>query len=415
MSETVYPRAYGVREINYYLRQYLAEDDFLANIAICGEISGYKAHHSGHIYFALREGDCGLKAVMFRREAATLKWRPKDGDQVIAVGAVALYERDGNCQLYVRSLFPEGTGRANQEREKLRRRLEAEGLFDPARKQPLPAYAFDLGVITAADSAAWADIRRIVINRLPAARIKLYPALVQGTAAPASLVAAIAEADAGGHQLLICGRGGGSEEDLAAFDQEQVVRAIASTRTPLISAVGHESDITLADLAADLRAATPTHAAALAVPDAAELSTLLMRQAQRLYVAAETALKAKRERLRLLAALPSLARPQAMLQPAWSRLDHDERALQQAARRGFEYKSGCLAAAVRALDYLDPLAVLKRGYALASDAAGALIRDAGALQPGEQIVIRPARGLIWARVEQTENGNGGEADGKSQE
>lgn len=413
MAENIYPRAYGVREINYYLREYLAEDPFLSSIAVKGEISGFKAHASGHIYFTLREQDCGLKAVMFRREAAALAWRPKDGDQAVAVGAVALYERDGVCQLYVQALFPEGAGRVNQAREELKRRLEAEGLFDPARKRPLPAYAFDIGVITAADSAAWADIRRIALSRLPGIRLTLYPALVQGTAASASLAAAIAKADAGGHQLLICGRGGGAEEDLAAFDHELVVRAIAAAQTPLISAVGHESDTTLADLAADVRAATPTHAATLAVPDAAELVDLLERREQRLRQAALTALAARRQRLQTLVNAPCLLRPAAMLQPAYTRLERAEQRLRQAAEDGCAEKNRQLAAAAMVLDYLNPLATLARGYALVSDNAGALLRDAAAVRPGDGIVVRPGRGLIRARVEATYDVNGGDIDGES--
>ena len=209
MAEAVYPRAYGVAEITYYLKQYLEEDGFLAQLAVAGQISGYKAHPSGHCYFQLREGASSLKAVMFRRYAVGLDWQPRDGDQAVAVGAISLYERDGCCQLYVQALLPAGAGREARQLAELKQRLAAEGLFSPERKRPLPLYPLSVGVITSREGAAWADIRRIAGQRHPGLDLRLYPALVQGEQAPASLAAALAQADRGGHEVLLLGRGGG--------------------------------------------------------------------------------------------------------------------------------------------------------------------------------------------------------------
>ena len=198
MAENAYPRAYGVEEINYYLKEYLAEDTFLNSIAVQGEVAGFKAHSSGHIYLTLREGACNLKVVMFRRYAASLAWTPRDGDQVVAVGSVGLYERDAVCQLYAEALFPAGSGRQARGLDELRLRLEAEGLFAVERKQALPRFALDIGVITADHSAAWADVQRIAYGRCPGVRLTLDPALVQGEGAPASLARAPAPAPAPG-------------------------------------------------------------------------------------------------------------------------------------------------------------------------------------------------------------------------
>jgi len=376
MAETVYPRAYGVAEITYYLKQYLEEDGFLAELAVAGEISGYKAHSSGHCYFMLREGESGLKAVMFRRYAAALSWQPRDGDRAMAVGGISLYERDGSCQLYVRALLPAGAGREARQLAELRKRLEAEGLFSPERKRPLPRFALSVGVVTSEQAAAWADIRRIAYQRHPGLSLTLYPALVQGEQAPLSLASAIARADRGNHDVLIVGRGGGADADLAAFNTEAVVRAVAAACTPVVSAVGHESDFTLCDLAADMRAATPTHAAGLATPDRAELLALLEAWRQRLDQAA-----ARR------------------LDRASQGLDQLERRLQEAFARGMEQKQRRLAEAAARLELLSPLATLARGYCLALDAGGNLIGDAGALQAGDTLDIYPAKGHIKARAE----------------
>ena len=350
MSEIAKPRVYGVTELNYYLREYISEDVFLSHLAIRGEISGFKAHSSGHIFFTLKEGECSLKVVMFRRYAGELAFLPADGDQVVVIGSVALYERDGCCQLYAQILFPEGEGGAAKDLAQLRRKLEEEGLFSPERKKALPRYVFDLGVITSAQGAAWADIQRIAYSRNPGIKLILYSAAVQGINAPGQLAAALAQADKGGHDALLIGRGGGANEDLAAFDNELVVRAVAACKTPVVSAVGHESDFSLCDLAADIRAATPTHGAVIAVSARDEIEEYLNDMQSALNDAAAAYLIAAEERL--------------------SRLD-----LSKAVADRLFQQDQYLALLAARLKALDPLAVLGRGYAVALGHAQAKLME----------------------------------------
>ena len=375
MAQTVRPRVYGVTELNNYLRETLAEDSFLNSLAICGEISGFNAHSSGHIYFTLKENDCSIRVVMFRRYAATLEFLPADGDKVIVIGGVSLYEKDGSCQLYAEAVLPAGEGGAAKELERLRKRLEAEGLFAPERKKPLPRYVFDLGVITSPQGAAWADIRRIAYGRNPAVKLTLYPASVQGVNAPSELPAAMAAADLHGHDALLIARGGGAEADLAAFDTETVARAVATCVTPVISAVGHESDFSLCDLAADLRAATPTHGAA-AVTDRNELLEYLDAAAL--------------EMSGLMAGhIADLRRRLAELDPA------------NAARRGITNKAQQLSLISARLAALDPLAVFSRGYSVIFNDKGETVSDGTLLAAGDMLTIYPAKGRITAIVENT--------------
>ena len=412
MAEIMRPRSIGVAELNYYLKEYLAEDDFLFSVAVQGEVSGFRAHPSGHIYFTLREGEHSLKTVMWRRYASALHWQPKDGEQVVALGSVGLYERDGVCQLYAETLLPAGAGERARLLEELRRRLEVEGLFDPARKRPLPPFAQSVGVVTAADSAAWADIQRIAYSRWPQVQLHLYPALVQGVNAPDSLAAALAEADRGGHEVLICGRGGGGEEDLAAFDTETVVRAIATTKTPLISAVGHESDVSLADLAADVRAATPTHAAQLAVAEKSTILALLDEREQRLRMALSASLEEAESRLCTLKNALCFRDPKRLLERWQRRLDQAETELQSKMERSLLQREQALSSAAARLELLSPLAVLGRGYSIVEKEGGGAIRDASSIELGEMLTIRPGKGTILARAERIITEKGGVRRGK---
>ncbi|MBQ6808194.1 MAG: exodeoxyribonuclease VII large subunit [Firmicutes bacterium] len=397
MAERVYPRTYSVEQILFYIKEYLGEDSFLSSLAVSGEVSGFRAHSSGHVYFSLREGEHQLRVVLFRRYAALQQWLPRDGDRVIVIGSASLYERDGSVQLYAQALLPAGQGAEQQAQNELKQRLEEEGLFSPEGKQPLPAFAGKVGVVTAADSAAWADLQRILYGRLPGVEIRLYPALVQGDQAAESLAAAIAKADRGGHDVLIVGRGGGAEEDLAAFNTETVVRAIAAASTPLISAVGHESDVTLADLAADVRAATPTHAATLAVPDAALLLQRLESLAQRLSQAGQRVLQLAESRFLRLAASPCWE-PASLFSAAQSRLLSLESRLEAAGAGLLESRAATLDALSLRLELLSPLATLGRGYSLALDADGHLLRDAACCRAGDLFSLRLAKGSLWAEI-----------------
>ncbi|NLF80755.1 MAG: exodeoxyribonuclease VII large subunit [Clostridia bacterium] len=378
MEEITKIRVYGVSEITWYVREYLAEDALLASLAVQGEISGFRAHSSGHIYFTLKEKDSALKTVMFRRYAGDLAWQPGDGDHVVVIGSVSLYERDGTCQLYAEEIIPAGDGAQARALNELKERLAAEGLFDAQRKQPLPQFAVDIGVITSAEGAAWADIRRVAAARNPKARLTLYPVAVQGERAPAELAKACAAADSGGHEVLIIGRGGGAEEDLAAFNHELVVRAVANLRTAVIAAVGHESDFTLCDLAADWRAATPSHAAAAAVADRFEIEERLSDIEAALRGALGRDLKRRRQMLVALDVEP-------------------------AARRGLERRQQRLDVAIARLEALSPLGSLRRGYCLVERSDGSVLRRAADVRPGERLKIYAAEGQIFAMAEGMED------------
>lgn len=379
MAQTIEPRVYGVAQINYYLREYLAEDFFLSQLAVAGEISGYKAHSSGHIYCTLKEKDSSIKMVMFRRYAQQLSWQPIDGDQVVVLGRISLYERDGTCQLYAEEIFPAGGGIQAKALAQLKEKLDAEGLFAEEGKKTLPRFAFNVGVITSGEGAAWADIQRIAYARNPNLHLVLYPASVQGERASMELAAAMAKADKSHHDILIIGRGGGAEEDLAVFNSEPVVRAVAKTVTPIISAVGHESDFSLSDLAADMRAATPSHAAALAVTDLGETTEALEE--------AESAMIAAMERFLL-----HMSQKLITLDPI------------KAAKTGLQYYEQRLALKAVRLEALSPLATLNRGYALVETKAGAIIRRADQVEIGDKIRVYPAQGSFSAVVEDKDNG-----------
>ena len=379
MAETVFPRVYGVAEINYYLKQYLAEDLFLGQLAIRGEISGYKAHSSGHIYFTLKEQDSSIRSVMFRRYAGRLSFTPHDGEEVVVIGAVSLYERDGSCQIYVEEIFPAGGGAQARALAELKERLAEEGLFAEERKKPLLRFAFNIGVVTSGEGAAWADIQRIAYARNPQVQLQLYPALVQGDAASESIAAAIAKADLGGHDILIVGRGGGAEADLAAFDTELVVRAVAAAQTPIISAVGHESDFSLCDLAADLRAATPTHAAQMAVTDLIDTLAKITGLTERLTAGVQRLLRGFKQRI-------DAADPAQSMLAALSQ--YERQLLIESAR----------------LEAFNPQATLKRGFALVEKNDGSLVRCPQEVQAGERIMIHTAQGTFRAIVEDNDNG-----------
>lgn len=376
MAQTVLPRAYGVAQINNYLREYLQEDELLADLLVKGELTSYKRHSSGHIYFTLSEAGCSLNGAMFRSQAAQADFLPEAGMEVVVWGSVSLYERDGRAQLYARAFFPVGQGAAEHTLALLKQKLAEEGLFEAERKRPLPLLPASLGVVTAAGSAAWADIQAVAARRFPGLKITLYPALVQGAEAPASIAAALAKADKAGHGVLIVGRGGGAQEDLSAFNTEAVARAVAETRTPLISAVGHEIDLTLADLAADVRAATPSHAAMLAAPERAELLARLAEQQRRLRQALAQGLSLREQRLNT----------------AYT-------ALRQTATQAEQKNRAALALLAGHLEALSPLATLARGYAVCRNSAGQSLRRADEARLGENVSVLLAQGTLSCTVE----------------
>lgn len=394
---------YSVSEVNRFVKQILAAEDILYGLHIRGEISNFVNHvRSGHFYFTLKDQSSSIKCVMFRSNASRLPFLPENGMNVILRGDVQVFERDGVYQVYVADIQPDGTGALYMAYEQLKKKLEAEGLFDPARKRPLPPYPDTVGVVTSKTGAALQDILNILRRRYPVCTVKLFPALVQGEQAPVSLVRALRRAGCEKLDLLIIGRGGGSLEDLWAFNDEGVARAIASCPVPVISAVGHEVDYTIADFAADLRAPTPSAAAELAVPDIANLVTMIDNYQEIVYNYTVSCLQNGEQRLDSLFTRLSARSPEAVLAHA----QHDVKALDSRLHLSFEGAfSKCsqrFAGAVDLLESLSPLKVLTRGYSITFDRAGRVARSASKLRPGDRITTRFHDGEVVSTVAKKE-------------
>ncbi|MBQ9082087.1 MAG: exodeoxyribonuclease VII large subunit [Clostridia bacterium] len=378
-----------VSQLNTYLRAVIEEDDHLSSVFVCGEISNFTNHiRSGHWYFSLKDENSILKAVMFRTANQRLRFRPESGMRVIVRGRIGVFERDGVYQLYAEDMQPDGTGALALAFEQLRRRLEAEGLFRAERKKTLPPFPATIGVITSPTGAARRDIENVLGRRFPAANILFAPVLVQGENAPEQLAAAVARMNRDGRaDVIIIGRGGGSAEELWAFNDERVVRAVAASEIPVISAVGHETDVTLCDFAADRRAPTPSAAAELAVPEMRTLQAQFISFRSRMKSAAVHLLEARTRELALLAARPVLKSPEGMLNVAEQRLDDVVERLNRAGNRLVDGQTQRLAQLAGKLHALSPLQVLSRGYA-AVRKDGEWLSDGGDLQPGDGVTIR---------------------------
>jgi len=367
---------------------------------VVGEVSGFKRHASGHWYFTLKDADAQLRCVMWRSDAARVRGVPEDGLQVFARGALTVYEKRGDLQFVARDILPTAEGGFYAALlERARASLEKEGLLDPARKRALPPFPRAVGVVTSPEGAAWRDIVAVVGRRWPLAELVLVGARVQGEDAPADLCRALAlAARLEALDVLIVGRGGGSKEDLWAFNDERVARAVAASPVPVISAVGHETDVSLTDLVADARAATPTAAAEKAVPDRAELLRRLLAQQGTLGATAARRMELVRERLRGAAARMDRAcarhveRGTARLRDALVRIA-------AAGARALEARRSEVARLAAKLDALSPLRVLERGYAVARDAGGRVLRRAGDFPPGLAFRLRLADGEVRARSE----------------
>ncbi|CAB1128652.1 Exodeoxyribonuclease 7 large subunit [Candidatus Hydrogenisulfobacillus filiaventi] len=386
----------AVGELVALLRSLIEEDPRLARVGVVGELSGVKQHTSGHWYFLLKDARAQLRAVLFRREAARLSFRPRDGQMVVAWGRVGVFERDGQTQLYVDALEPLGEGAAFLELEALKRRLEAEGLFNRP-KRPLPLLPRAVGVVTSAAGAAIADIRTVIGRRYPGMPVVLRPVLVQGEGAPAAIAEAVRwfsqAPEAARVDVLIVGRGGGSREDLMAFNREEVVRAVAESRIPVIAAVGHEIDSTLTDLAADVRAPTPSAAAELAVPERARLEALVEGLAARARRALERRLAADRRHWQAWAGHGLLRRPARLLEARLLQLERLTERGRQALERRLERERARLERVRSVLMALDPARVLARGYAV--------VREADS---GRPVGARQIRTGAWYRVEWVDGG-----------
>ena len=387
------PSVLSVSQVNQYLKGLMDRDELLSALYVRGEISNYKCYPSGHHYFSLKDGESTLRCVMFRREAASLRFRPENGMQVIAAGRVAVYPRDGAYQLYCVRLTPEGVGDLQVAFEQLKEKLRREGLFDPEAKKPLPRFPRRIALVTSPAGAAVRDMIRILGARWPLSEVIVLPVRVQGEEAPGEISAAITYADrAGLVDVIITGRGGGSMEDLWAFNDERVARAIFACRTPVISAVGHEPDVTIADFVADVRAATPSNAAELAVPDRDEVLAALAQYRGRLEKAVGRRLEAARSAWTRCRTSPTLTRPEEQIQNRRLALDGQGLRLAHALQRRLGGERERYARTAAKLDALSPFKVLARGYAIPQDGEGRVITSAGALTPGERLTLTMADG-----------------------
>ncbi|HPE15768.1 MAG TPA: exodeoxyribonuclease VII large subunit [Oscillospiraceae bacterium] len=390
----------SVTQVSEYLRSLFEDDALLRAVFVRGEVSNFKTYPSGHSYFTLKDAGASLRCVLFRREAAGLRFRPENGMKIIAFGRVAVYPRDGQYQLYCAELAPDGLGALYAAFEKLKAKLEAEGLFDEAHKKPLPRYPEKIALITSGAGAAVRDMLRILGARWPAAEIVLLPVRVQGKEAPGEIAAALRYAGENRvADLIITGRGGGSMEDLWAFNEEVVARAIYDCPVPVISAVGHEPDVTIADFVADLRAATPSNGAELAVPDRREVLRQVSQYRARMERAVRTRLSD--ERRALLQAKRALRSPEAYLNERKMQLDGCVRRLSASLQLALREERRRLAGAAGKLDAMSPLKVLGRGYAIATRGE-AVLRDAETVRAGERIRVRLLSGALGCTVDQVE-------------
>ena len=391
--------ALSVTELNEYARKLLAGDPLLRNLEVSGEISGYKHHYSGHRYFFLKDDGARVQCVMFRQQAMELDFQPEDGMQVTVRASASIFPRDGSYQLYVNAMKKAGKGSLYAQFEKLKQKLAAEGLFDPARKRPIPAVPAKIGVVTSETGAAIRDIIRVARRRNPHIGILVSPCAVQGASAAAEIVRAIQRLNANGEcDVMLVGRGGGSMEDLWAFNEEPVARAIAASRIPVISCVGHEIDFTIADFAADLRAPTPSAAAEMAVPVLEDLQADLDALLRRLGSALTHGQQVRRLQMERICRTPVLSSPAlALLAPRAQALESILMRLDAAAGRALDRRRERLTALSIALRTLNPAAVLDRGYAIVTDGRG-ILPGVGALTPGDVVQVEMANGAFEAQV-----------------
>ncbi len=388
-----------ITQINEYIRSKMDADPLLDKVAVKGEISNYKMYPSGHHYFTLKDEGGALKCVMFKGNALRLRFRPENGMQVIAMGKISVYPRDGAYQLYCTAMAMDGIGDLYAAFEQLKKKLAAQGLFDPAHKQPLPKYPGTIGIVTSSAGAAVHDMLRILRKRYSLSRVLLLPVRVQGTEAPSEIASAIAYAN---HfqlaDLLIVGRGGGSMEDLWAFNDERVAHAIYESKIPVISAVGHEPDVTISDYVADLRAATPSNAAELAVPDQDALRQNLDSMSAAMATALNRQLKAARQHLKVLSASSALQSPESYLNQKRKNLELLKNRLIAAENTAIQRRKQHFIGLTSKLDAMSPLKVLTRGYAMARTESGEVLRSVTQVQAGENISVTVSDGQISATV-----------------
>ena len=391
---------FSVTEVNHLVKLLLDNEPMLQNVAVRGELSNYKIYPSGHHYFTLKDAEGALRCVMFKGQAGRLRFRPENGMKVVVTGRVTVFPRDGAYQLYCNTLTPEGVGDLAVAFEQLKAKLYEEGLFDHAHKKPLPAYPRRIAVITSSAGAAVHDMIRILRRRYPLAKVILLPVRVQGAEAPPEIVGAIRYANKWKiGDVIITGRGGGSMEDLWAFNDERVARAIYKSEIPVISAVGHEPDVTISDFVADARASTPSNAAEIAVPDQVELRRFLRDCEERLAQSETARLEMLRKHLDALAAKRVLRDQMAYVQDKRMDLLHLQQRLGDLTGAQIAWKKQRFAALAASVDAMSPLKVLGRGYAMAQTAGGEIIKAAEDVEIGEHITVKLGRGALACTVD----------------
>ena len=407
MEHTNRPDAFSVGQLNEYIKMLLEGNPNLKDVWVQGEISGAKLYSSGHLYFSLKDSDSVISAVMFKNSMMRMEFDPENGMKVVAHGRVSAYPPRGQYQFIVDRMIPDGAGALAVAFEQLKARLGAEGLFDPARKRPLPAHPKRIGVVTSPSGAAVHDIIRVAKKRCPSTEILIFPSLVQGAEAPAYLRGGIQYFNAvkddpeQGVDLIIIGRGGGSAEDLWGFNDERLARTVAASEIPVVSAVGHEVDFTICDFVADLRAATPSAAAELSLPDKGDLTRQVQSLTTRLNAAQTTRLKRYRTQLDRLAAARVLTSPEGVYRLRRETVTALEKRLNLSVSRHLGRKRQSMERVTASLGALNPLAVLGRGYALVQTEAGKVIPAAAELQVGDRVNLRFADGSALVRVEET--------------
>ena len=385
----------SISQVNEYIRRLMDSDALLTGVAVKGEVSNYKVYPSGHHYFTLKDEGASLKCVMFRSSALRLRFKMENGMKIIAVGKISVYPRDGAYQLYCNAISLDGVGDLHAAFEQLKKKLATQGLFDPAHKKPIPPFPKTVGIVTSSAGAAVHDILRILNKRYPLVKVRLFPVRVQGEEAPAEIVSAIRYANY--HDLadvLIVGRGGGSIEDLWAFNDERVAYAIYESRIPVISAVGHEPDVTISDYVADLRAATPSNAAELVVPDRDAILQQIDAYSVSMVTALRQKLKAARRHLDVLSASATLQSADMYVKHRRTALEQLEKRLVNAEQLTINRCKQRYWTNTAKLDAMSPLKVLTRGYALVEDESNRIIRSVQQVRPNDKLNITLSDGSL---------------------
>lgn len=390
---------FSIGDVTRYIKHILDKDRTLNSVYVRGEISNFKRHYSGHCYFTLKDSDATIKTVMFRSRSQLLKFEPRDGMKVVVGGTVTVFERDGQYQLYADHMVPEGVGELSLAYEQLKEKLTAEGLFAQIRKKSLPVLPRAVGIITSPTGAAVRDIITVAKRRHPSIELVLFPVQVQGGEAPGQIVDALqAFNEYSQVDVIIVGRGGGSLEELWAFNDEKVVRAIAASTIPVVSAVGHETDFTLADFVADLRAATPSQAAEIVVPDIYELSRYIRTLENLMGTHIQAIVKEKRRSVLGLRQSAALQRPMDLLAAKQQQVDLLQQRLIQITELQLTAKKHAFSIQAEKLAMLNPLSVLARGYSITRTKEGQVVCDASQVEQDQEIEILLSQGILSARV-----------------